>query len=90
MSFVIAERCGWRGTSRALCMGLCLCLQGWRSRCLSGLLFQCLTTVMMKAFFLCTTSDVSVFQLVSVAPCLSAVFWCLFVRASVGEHVCLD
>lgn len=71
-------------------MGLCLHLQGWRFRCLSGLLFQRLTIVTMKAFFLCTTSDVPVFQLASIAPCLPAVFWCLFVRASMGEHVCLD
>ena len=37
-----------------------------------------------ESFFLYTTSDVPVFQLVSIAPCLSAVFWCLFVKSERG------
>lgn len=43
-----------------------------------------------ESFFLYTMSDVPMFQLVSIAPCLSTVFWCLFVRVSMGERVCLD
>lgn len=93
VNFVITECCGWGGTSRCLVKPSAQGAFSWsrlrgvvsasprteRFHCLPGLLFQCLATVAVKAFFLRTTSGVPALQLASIAPCLSAVFWCLFV-----------